>query len=408
MQEKLNKYYFKYHYLFPLVIAFVMPFDIPYAPIIAIWLITFFLFENIKNKIINVVSNKWLWLLWIFFMIHFLGCLFSLNKKEAVWNLEIRLVFFILPFLILNTDYKYSEIKKIFIAFIFSSVLITIACFNNAFHQLYYMNDYSFYYSKFTHYMHPSYYSMYLIFSILLLLFLSYSYFRRFTYKIHIFIFSIIAFLLVGIFLAASKMGFISTIIILPIVITIYLLKLGYKKMVILLWLFFLITSIVIVLLEPLPIERLKIAYNAINKPIDIKSCESTEIRILIWQQAIEIIKENSIFGVTPGDVNDFLLLKYKQNGIIFALNHKLSTHNQFLHTYLGTGIIGFCILLCLTLGVAIFAFVKKYYLLFLFSLLIILNFMVESMLEQQAGFTFFVFFLSFLILFSKKNNYQL
>ena len=80
------------------------------------------------------------------------------------------------------------------------------------------------------------------------------------------------------------------------------------------------------------------------------------------------------------------------------ALKKKLNAHNQFLQTFIGTGIIGFLLLLSITLGAIIKGFINKNYLLILFSLLMILNFLVESMLQAQAGFIFFVFFFCILI----------
>jgi O-antigen ligase len=76
------------------------------------------------------------------------------------------------------------------------------------------------------------------------------------------------------------------------------------------------------------------------------------------------------------------------------ALIKKLNAHNQFLQTFIGTGIIGFVLLLLITIGTLIYGFVKKNYILALFSTLIFFNFLVESMLQAQAGFIFFVFFL--------------
>ena len=99
------------------------------------------------------------------------------------------------------------------------------------------------------------------------------------------------------------------------------------------------------------------------------------------------------MFGVTPGNTTDALFEAYKNEGLTGALSKKLNAHNQFLQTFIGTGIIGFMLLLILTLGTGIWAMIKKNYLALLFSILIILNFLVESMLQAQAGFIFFLFF---------------
>ena len=75
------------------------------------------------------------------------------------------------------------------------------------------------------------------------------------------------------------------------------------------------------------------------------------------------------------------------------SLRKKLNAHNQFLQTFIGTGLLGFALLLMMTVGGLIYGFVKRNYILILFSVLMIFNFLVESMLQAQAGFVFFVFF---------------
>ena len=151
--------------------------------------------------------------------------------------------------------------------------------------------------------------------------------------------------------------------------------------------------------LFPRPFERLKVAFTVTSssETIDLTAVESTAVRILIWKQSIEIIKNNLIFGTTPGDANDALLQAYQKNGLTGAIQKRLNAHNQFLQTFIGTGIIGFIILLITTVGSMLYGFFRKNYLLVLFSILIIFNFLVESMLQAQAGFMFFTFFICIL-----------
>ena len=86
------------------------------------------------------------------------------------------------------------------------------------------------------------------------------------------------------------------------------------------------------------------------------------------------------------------------------ALAKKLNAHNQYLQTFIGTGILGFVLLLIMTLFLIIYSFFKKNYILMLFSILISFNFMVESMLQSQAGFIFFTFFLCLFLKYNLKD----
>jgi O-antigen ligase len=156
--------------------------------------------------------------------------------------------------------------------------------------------------------------------------------------------------------------------------------------------------------LFPRVFERLDTITTLNIDKIDKTSSESTSVRFLIWQQALDIIKHNFLIGVTVGDANDTLYAAYKQNGLTGALEHKLNAHNQFMQTFIGLGCIGFFSLCLLTFWQFIKAILKKHFLLFVFSLLILLNFLVESMLETITGTLFFVFFYCIFNLVTKQQ----
>ena len=143
-----------------------------------------------------------------------------------------------------------------------------------------------------------------------------------------------------------------------------------------------------------------KTAFEVTTSSQEINKAETdgTAVRILIWKESLNIIKDNFLFGVTPGDENDVLCKAYSSNQLTGALEKQLNTHNQFLQTLLGTGLIGFVLLCVMTFGALVEGFMKRNYLLVLLIILSILNFLVESMLQAQSGFMFFVFFLVFFL----------
>ena len=101
------------------------------------------------------------------------------------------------------------------------------------------------------------------------------------------------------------------------------------------------------------------------------------------------------------GDANDELYAAYENNGLTGAFEHKLNAHNQYLQSFIGLGIIGFVLLFAMTFGNLYYAILSKNNLLLILSLLLISNFLVESMLQRSAGVLFTVFFLC---LFNLKN----
>jgi O-antigen ligase len=137
---------------------------------------------------------------------------------------------------------------------------------------------------------------------------------------------------------------------------------------------------------------------------VDKTSAESTAVRLLIWEQAIQIIRQNFFTGTGVGDANAALYKAYEEQGLTGAFELKLNAHNQYLQTFLGMGILGFLLLLQMTLGDLVRALFRRQFLLFIFSLLIVMNLMVESMLQRSAGVLFFCFFYCFLHLVKEED----
>lgn len=341
-----------------------------------------------------MMKNKWSFVLLGFFFIHVLGYFFSANKSEALTAIEIKLSFLAFPILLFASDYNELQVKKIIISFVSGCILVSAMCLFRACF-LYFFQDYNaFFYTEFSYFMHPSYFAMYLVFALLIVM-LFYPKWLVHLSNLNIKIGFISVIFLMTIFLCSSKMGLITAFLLLPTTLFIILFNRGYPKIIIGLVLSLVFGIVIAYKLFPSPFERLKVAFKvtASSEKIDKTDAESTAVRILIWKESVKLIKENLAFGTTPGDANDKLVQSYEKEGLTGALNKKLNAHNQFLQSFIGTGVIGFFILLVMTIGAFIYGLVKKNYILSLFSLLITFNFLVESMLQAQAGFIFFVFF---------------
>src|SRR5690606_18692132 len=70
--------------------------------------------------------------------------------------------------------------------------------------------------------------------------------------------------------------------------------------------------------------------------------------RWLTWKAAIKAIEEAPLLGYGVGDAKDVLVAKYKELGPAYQnhVKHRYNAHNQFLQTWLETGIPGIFILL--------------------------------------------------------------
>lgn len=399
MFRKLKTAYPAFSFNFPLLLAFLLPFGINLSIFIVLWSLCFFVFDNVKDGMKKVMNNKWSWLLIGFLMLHVVGYFFSTNKSEAATSIEIKMSFLAFPILIFVSNFNEIQIKKIVISFVSGCFLVClIYLFRAGF--LYFFQDFNaFFYTEFTYFMHPSYFAMYLILALLVIM-LYYKQWLGHLSNLNMKIGLLSVTFVICIILASSKMGLISAVLILPATLLALWYKAGYKKSIVVLVLAMIIGLVVMYKLFPDYFGRIKTAINVSSsvETIDKTSAESTAVRILIWDEAVKIIKQHWLFGTTPGDANDELHKAYRLNGMTGALNKNLNAHNQYLQTFIGTGLIGFIMLCLMTLGTIVYGILKKNTMLILFSILISLNFLVESMLQAQAGFIFFVFFLCLFI----------
>jgi O-antigen ligase len=198
---------------------------------------------------------------------------------------------------------------------------------------------------------------------------------------------------IITVFLCSSKLGIISFFISMPLLVLYKNSALLNTKRVSILIVAILVFGFASYKLAPQAFNRLTSLTKVSATHLDKTSSESTTVRILIWEQCVQIIKQNFWLGTGVGDANDALYNSYKKNGLTGAYDHKFNAHNQYFQTFIGLGIVGFLVLIVLTFGYLIKGIVKKHFLLFLFSLLIVLNFFVESMLQTSAGVLFFTFF---------------
>lgn len=395
MLAKARAVYSSIGYNLPALIAFLLPFGINYAPIFIFWTVCYLFLGDPVNGFKKVFRYFWSYILLGFFFLHVAGYWFSDNKHEALVSIEGKLSFFAFSLLLFCIDYEPLKVKKIITAFVSGCFISVMFCLFRASALYFFEGVNSFFYSDFSHFLHPSYLAMYLTLAQLIVM-LFYKDWLAHLKNLDSKIGFISVLNITGIFLCSSKMGLIAALLLLPATFAVILFNKGYKKTIVGLILSLVIGLFIAYKVAPSPFERIKVAFSvtASSQVIDKTASESTAVRILIWEQAVKIIRQHTLFGITPGDTNDALYKAYEENGLTGALAKRLNAHNQYLQTFIGTGIVGFSLLCLMTVGCIVIGFVKKNYILALFSILIVLNFLVESMLQTQAGIVFFVLFL--------------
>ena len=399
--------YNKIHIYLSTAIAFCLPINSNLVPPLIVLAVLFWLSKpkEIMNGIKNLMQNKALAAMVSLFLLYAIGVLYSHNMQEGMEILETKLSFFILP-LIFSTQIKScKENLNLYLRFfIYGCMLSSFICFGWALYcflkPVYVMIDgmgYDlgasyFYYARLSVFLHPSYISMYFNFALLALYYLVNIGEIKMNWK------WIFAALLISVFvlLLSSKAGWIGLFLVaLFIVINLIMRKLIIAVIAILV----VLCSLFYVLIISAPefSQRIKAATESVSKSGSTedlkKSSDGTASRILVWQAAIEIIKENFLIGAGTGDAKIAMTEKYKEKGMMTEYEHNLNSHDQYLNTFVALGIFGFSCLMLSLLIPLFYAIKYKQALLGTFVCLIGLNFLFESMLETQAGVMFYAFF---------------
>jgi O-antigen ligase len=364
------------------------------------WTLVSFFNVN-KEEVVNGIKNKSSWVLLAFFLWTLVSAFFSDDVSERGFTIEVKMTFLIFPFLLFCFHWPLAILRRCVIAFVsgcfFASLYLILRAFSYALGG---DSDY-FFYTMFSDFIHASYFSMYLFLALVFVLIL----YPRWFHEQKALIYStwfFAAIFVTTIFLCASKLGLICLFLLLPILLMYrWRKKFPVQKSIVLLSMGFLTMALVLFLLPGTSSRLVRLSQLSYTN-IDKTATESSAVRLLIWDQCLQLIREKPVLGTGVADVNTDLYHSYEVNGLTGALQHHLNAHNQYFQTLIGLGILGSIPLFLLTFGQIFHALVKRRILLFFFSVLITLNFLVESMLQSSAGVLFVAFFFCFLQLCDK------
>jgi len=251
-----------------------------------------------------------------------------------------------------------------------------------------------FFFIKLSEFHSPGYFSMYLLFSIAVLLWFILK--RGFitNYWIKVFIILLVVYFVVFIVMLCAKAGMIS-------VLGLFSLVIGYmiiirRKYLQALVMITLVSLSFVILLKLLPCMEKRFIIFMDSLFMEDCQTENEKIkvgRMIIWSNSLELIHDHFFSGVGTGDVTDNLTDIYKEKNLKDGYDHKLNAHNQYLQTFLALGVFGFSILVLALALPAIVSLKKRDYIYFCFLIIIAFYFLIESMLERQAGVVFYAYF---------------
>jgi O-antigen ligase len=400
--------------LFLCAIVALLPFGISCWPVAYLWLFLWFFSGEYKK--FKLPTNIWFWGLCGFFLLHIVGYYYSTDKVIA-YGIAVELAgFAILPVVLSTYSLTKTEFKEILRIFCFSNVFLATYLILRALFYNVILGEPIYTYTLFSRFLHPTYSSFYMILS-LLVLFLGGFQLSNEPRKDFLLKLASSAILVIAVLFCSPKIALLTLAFTILFLCVYFIIK--FKKLYYTLAFLLILSGIsfVFVKIVPFPVERIDnfIEDYKTTKTMKFQTLEdlnievfakglnereSTLARIFIWGSAWPVVKNHLIFGVGPGDVSTAMFSKAEVKGL-YAFKY-YNMHNQFLETQMGLGLLGTLLLLFLTIGPLIYAFIKRDPLLGMLSAIIILYFCVESML-RMSYFTFF--FPLFLYLFILSYN---
>ena len=376
-------------------IAAFLPFATMVPIFIALLLLNWLLEGGFREKFAQLIKRKWLIALMGFYLLHVAGLLFTSNMKSGTFDLEVKLSLFVLPLILGSKAPKAQTRDQVLALFLASCLLVPTLLLIRAGYLWFNTGENAFFYQSYSVWMHPSYFASYLALAMLV----AFELFRKGRYIIKGWQFAFMeAYLITILILLSSKMGLI-TLVLIMVFGLVYLILSRKKYLVGALGLGLGIVGMVTVYFYvPSVSNRITQMFSTMKaSELDFTSTESSSVRLLIWSEARTLIVDHPLIGVGTGDAKDALMQSYQRRGMTGALEKSLNAHSTYYQAGIALGIPGMLWLIVFLGALLIRGWRKSFWLLSGFALLLAIHFLVESMLETQAGVMFFAFFASLL-----------
>lgn len=411
--NKLNQ--IQYYSLLLLAAFPLMPKKIQSIAIIA-FVIVGFLGVIQLNKDWFKKKFKWVLLFSSITLLYGTLIFFTDDTSSAVFQTEKRLSLLVLPFAFLFWNWKLNErqwhaVKFVYLFSCFIVVLILFGILINAnfFQEAWHHPNFYFMMRNAAEDItgfHPSYLSLYLSFSICILL--HWILFSKQLIKKHR-----KALMLIGLGVFAAMLWLLAARMSLFGLFTALLLmsywKVASLKKVALVAVVLIAVLLAGIFLSPSLKQRTSQLFTSgFAMPTD-EDFNDTNVRLAIYSCALNLLKENWYSGYQPGDVYRHLNECYNTSYDSDKLREKnFNTHNEYLNMWLGCGIAGiilFLMIIFLPFKMALNADEKLYV---LFLVLFAVSCLTENVLSRQHGVVFYAIFNSVLFFNSSLNtNYS-
>lgn len=250
--------------------------------------------------------------------------------------------------------------------------------------------------------LHPTYLSIYLLFSCLILIEYLLSLFKK--QKPYFFLEVVLSLLLIGLFLTAGFITAARTPLISFIITLFVRLLISQASPALRTGLVLLLVGAVVMATISIPTlnNRVQEVFKTSFKPPESIYFNSTNLRVGIFDCTLKTIHQNWMIGTGVGDSQKVLNECLERFDTPAYKQFNYNTHNQYLGIWLDVGILGFCILLGILLSGLYIGYSNNDPLQVSFFIFMAFNMLTENILATQAGIVFFMYFYTFFLIQKK------
>jgi len=392
-----------------LMISFLLPGSIQVLLLIASTI--YFVFRSLWSGYDPVKKDYfWAFLLGSGYLLYLIYLPFAPKefKGEALMYCEHRISYFLFPFAMVAINSSFKDLIKKELPFFVYATLASAFAGNVAF-IVHYLSShtevlshvsYRLYFEDITG-LHPTYMSLYLGFSVCILMLQPITLKPLFRYTLYYFLFLFLFSLL-------AKTPILALFIVLVVL---FFTTKEFIRSQRVMFISLLLALLSVVAFVPFLGQRVHEMVQYANNKDTTASVVTNSLyaRQLIWKVNTSVLKDNWALGAGPGRVQSLMNVQYDK---YYIPNHippvYYGPHNEYINEWLAFGLIGITILLS-TLGVQFYTAVKNKNKLYL-SLLILLSitFITETVLSRQQGVTFYALFTSLFFFMNKGRTEQL
>ncbi len=427
MTIKTNTAFFKTPVYMLQVLFFLIPFGGKLASIGVLLLIAWSLFCTKKEGWLSRFKRgkPYLFPSLVYFLVLSAGLFLSDSFSSAMNQLVQRSSFLIFPLVIPLYFLNSKQVLLVFRSFVLACLLIVIASLIDFAYVSLTESEYiilgekiegnrpgTMYEYLSSHFLivgvHRTYFSVYLLISILFIAYNFRDYNKLVKIKSKWFGFASLIILVLGLIFLQSKAGLLSLILI-SIFILITKSNKSYKSFFLaistLLVIFFLSRNVIYNRVKPMinEVENIISPGNDSEKQYaKVLRPGSTEVRYMLYKSSYQLIKEAPIVGYGLGDVKDVVKQQNYKNEFLSIAHLNYGPHSQILWTWISSGIIGVFVLIAMFLFPFINGFKNRNYFIMGVILVIFFNCFTESFLSRQDGIILTALFITF---FSQMTN---